>query len=308
MTPADSVSARKGFANPAMIAWVQQHAVLVVGYLAILVPTLMTLSEQSWTTDLGAHGPIVLATGAWLLWHVRHELLAAAGPPASLLWVAPAAVLMAAAYAVGRPLDLLVVEAGAVYGMGLLIAVRCIGLRGVTSHIFPFLYLAFLVPPPGWMLDTLTSPLREGISIVATHLLDLVGYPVARDGVVITIGAYQLLVEDACSGLNSLVGLTAISTFYIYILHRAHWQHAILLLAAVIPIAMLANLIRVIALILITHYFGDAVAQGFVHNFAGVILFALALAMMVGTDWLIRQFIGSPPPPAETAPARERLT
>ncbi len=261
----------------------------LAGVAAMGIPTLLRLSDQAWSTDLGAHGPIVLATGAWLIWHVRDELAARSGPPLPFLAVAPLSLLAAALYAFGRAYDFLAIEAGALYAMGLLIAARFIGVRGILRNLFPFLYLVFLVPPPGWMIDQLTGPLREMISVVATRILDIAGYPVARDGVVITIGAYQLLVEDACSGLNSLVGLTAISIFYIYLIHRAHWRHALLLLIAIVPIAMLANLIRVLALILITYYLGDAAAQGFLHNFAGIMLFALALAMMVGTNWLIQR-------------------
>ena len=113
-----------------------------------------------------------------------------------------------------------------------------------------------------------------------------------REGVVIYVGPYQLLVEDACSGINSLIGLTAISLFYIYLLHRANWKHAAMLMAAVIPIAIIANLLRVIALILITYYFGDAVGQGFIHGVAGIMLFALALAMVVLMDVGIQRLLG----------------
>jgi exosortase len=279
------------FASPLGLKGSSGLIVLLIGYGIMLVPTLMRLAEQSWTMDIGAHGPIVLVTGLWLLWHVRDELRAKAGSATTFWPLAVGAMLCATTYAFGRSLDLLVFEVGAAYGMMLLIAARFIGVRGILANAFPFIYLAFLVPPPGWVIDTLTSPLREWISVIATALLAYLDFPVAREGIVITIGGYQLLVEDACSGMNSLIGLSAISIFYIYIIHRANWRHALLLIAAVIPIAMAANLIRVIALILITHYFGDAVAQGFVHNFAGITLFALALALMVATDWVLFRFM-----------------
>ena len=296
--PSTSIAAA---ARPGPYAHLMRYLPLL-GVAAIALPTLLRLSAQAWNTDLGAHGPIVLATGAWLIWHVRDELVARGGRPLPFVAVAPLALLAAALYAFGRAYDFLAIEAGALYAMTLLIAARFIGVRGIVRNLFPFLYLIFLVPPPGWMIDQLTGPLREMISVVATQLLDIAGYPVAREGVVISIGAYQLLVEDACSGLNSLVGLTAISIFYIYLVHRADWRHAALLLMAVIPIAMLANLIRVLALILITYYLGDAAAQGFLHNFAGIMLFALALAMMVGTNWLIqRLFARRAPIAAATA-------
>ncbi len=264
---------------------------LVVGVLAMALPTLVDMAKQSWATEAGAHGPIVLATGLWLLWHIRGELTEQARPAPT--WaVVVGLLLLVPAYALGRALDLLVVEAGCAYGMTLLAFLRLLGARVMSRHIFPFLYLGFLVPPPGWVLDAITSPLRRGISAAATWILDLAGLPVVREGVVIYVGPYQLLVEDACSGINSLIGLTAISLFYIYLLHRANWQHALLLMAAVIPIAIIANLLRVMALIVITYFFGDAVGQGFVHGLAGILLFALALAMVVGTDFIIQRLLG----------------
>src|SRR5690606_3539783 len=125
-----------------------------------------------------------------------------------------------------------------------------------------------------------TMPLQEFISYAATEILYVFGYPIARSGVALTIGPYALLVEQACSGMNSLIGLIAITLFYIYILHKASWRYAALLVVLIIPVAIFVNFLRVVTLILLTHYFGDAVAQGFLHNSAGIMLFAVALAIM----------------------------
>src|ERR1700759_5111010 len=101
--------------------------------------------------------------------------------------------------------------------------------------------------------------------------------PVSREGVTIHVGAYQLLVEDACSGMNSLIGLTAISLFYIYLLRGASARYAGVLTLFVIPIAIVGNILRIMILVLLTYFFGDAVAQGFAHFTAGIFLFAIAL-------------------------------
>lgn len=262
---------------------------IVLGLAVMAIPSLVTLAQETWTQESGAHGPIVLATGLWLLWQVRDEIRASAGKPLGfapiLLLLAPIVVI----YALSRVLELLFVEMAMVYAMFLLVFARFFGLRGLVRNAFPFVYLAFLIPPPGYVIDMLTAGLREGISAAATATLSGLGYPVARWGVSISIAQYQLLVEDACSGINSIVGLTAISLFYIYILHRASWKHALLLVALILPIAVFANFVRVIVLILLTYYFGDAVGQGFAHNLAGIVLFAFALAMMAGADWMIRR-------------------
>ena len=105
----------------------------------------------------------------------------------------------------------------------------------------------------------------------------MVGYPIVRQGVTLYVAQYQLLVEDACAGLNSLVSLTAISLFYIYLLHNATWRYSLMLVAWIIPLAILANVIRIIILVLLTYHFGDAAAQGFLHSTAGLVMFATAL-------------------------------
>jgi exosortase/archaeosortase family protein len=91
-------------------------------------------------------------------------------------------------------------------------------------------------------------------------------------------------VKDACAGLNSLFSLTAISLFYIYLRHNASWRYALFLLLLVVPIAVFANIMRVIILVLITHYWGEAAAQGFLHNSAGMLMFVIALLGIFAID------------------------
>jgi exosortase/archaeosortase family protein len=109
------------------------------------------------------------------------------------------------------------------------------------------------------------------------------------------IAQYELLVEDACSGMNSLVGLTAISLFYIYIMRGTSWRYAALLTAFVIPIAIVANIVRIIILVLVTYFFGDRVGQSFIHETAGILLFVIALLMVFGLDSLLATFIKPKP-------------
>jgi exosortase/archaeosortase family protein len=95
-------------------------------------------------------------------------------------------------------------------------------------------------------------------------------------------------VAAACSGLNSIISLTAISLFYIYIRHQAEWRYAAVLSSLIVPVALLANFVRVLILILVTYYFGESAAQGFLHNTAGVIMFTVALVTIFLADLAIR--------------------
>lgn len=277
MTPMETVGLRQFAArNPA----------LVLGLLAVGIPTLVAMASQSWTREEGVHGPIVLATGFWLIWRRADEIRREAVP--GNFWLTLAGLLVAAAiYTFGRAYGFLVLEVGAVYLAGISLAYGFIGLRMLRKLWFPILYLGFAVPLPGWLLDSITLPLKYLVSDIVTRLLQAVGYPIVQVGVTLYIAQYQLLVEDACAGLNSIISLTAIGLFYIYLFHNASWRYALLLVALVLPIAIAANVIRVIILVLITYYLGDEMAQGYLHDTAGIVTFVSALLLIFMIDGLL---------------------
>ena len=165
------------------------------------------------------------------------------------------------------------------------------GLMAMLRNWFPLFYLAFLIPPPGWLIDSATAPLKLFVSYVTTSGLQAIGIPVFREGVTLMVAQYQLLVEDACSGMNSITGLIAISLFYIYLLRNASWTYSLLLVALVVPIAVAANIIRVGVLVLLTYFFGDAVAQGFLHTAAGLLLFVSALTLVFLVDSVLSRIV-----------------
>lgn len=264
--------------------------VIALGMALLAIPTIVTLGEQVWSQESGAHGPIVLVTGLWLLWRKRDEMRAAAVPGSDWLTI-PAMTASLALYVFGRAYDFISLEVVGLYGVGLSLLYACFGLRVLLTNWFPLFYLAFLVPPPGWFMDSITAPLKLFVSFAATEGLQAVGIPVFREGVTLMIGHYQLLVEDACSGMNSITGLVAISLFYIYLLRNASWRYSLFLVALVIPIAIVANIIRIVVLVLLTYFFGDAVAQGFLHMAAGIFLFVTALLLVFAVDNLMSRLL-----------------
>mgnify|MGYP001094330308 CR=1 FL=1 len=141
------------------------------------------------------------------------------------------------------------------------------------------------MPLPFFLVDAITGPLKQQVSFLAEQLLYFGGYPIARTGVVLAIGPYQLLVADACSGLHSMYSLSAIGILYLYLMQYRNRVRVLLLLVAILPIAFLANVIRVIILALVTYHLGDEAGQGFLHGFAGILLFVVALGLLFGLDW-----------------------
>jgi exosortase B len=155
-----------------------------------------------------------------------------------------------------------------------------------------------MVPLPGVAVDTLTQPMKLAVSTVAEFILWNVGYPVARTGVILQVGPYQLLVADACAGLNTLLTLEALGLLYLNLVRHESAARNITLAILIVPISFAANVIRVITLTLITYHFGDEAGQGFLHGFAGMVLFMAALMLIIAADTATRAFVRTRGPQA----------
>ena len=254
-----------------------------IGLVAMYVPTYWAAFNGIWQTDEMGHGPIILAVLLWLFWGVRAAVLNA--PVEPLRWLGwPLFGLGLLSYVFGRVFNISSVEFASHLFIvaGLLLLLR--GAEALRAAWFPVLYLIFLAPLPGTFVDAITAPLKSWISVIVVDLLYYAGYPIARAGVMITIGQYQLLVADACSGLNSMFSLSALGTLFMYIMGRKSLAHNAIMLAAILPIAFAANIIRVTTLVLVTYHLGDEVGQGFLHGAAGMVLMIAALILFFALD------------------------
>lgn len=258
------------------IDWIRSRALLILGLLAIVIPVMIRVAQESWSTEQGAHGPIVLATGLWLLSREWNDARALARPGSWALGGVLLAVLLPA-YIFARVASVVEIEGATMYAIVLVTAYLLWGAASLRAVWFPLLYLLFIFPPPDTLFALLTQPLKIAISQWAVAILHGVGYPVAGSGVTIQIGQYDMLVAAACAGLNSMISLTALGLFYIYLRHSANWRYMLFLVACILPVAIAANLIRVLILLLVTYHFGEAAGQGFIHEAAGLLMFMTAL-------------------------------
>jgi exosortase B len=245
--------------------------IVAVGWLAMFGPVYHGLATTIWDSDANGHGPFILVVSLWLLWSRRESLLEGATAPAP--WAASLLVLLVGVmYVVGR--------SQTVWSMEVMS-------QNVMIAAFPLLVLMFMVPWPGDWIDAVTQPLKLAVSIVAAEILSLFGLPVGRTGVILSLGQYKLLVADACAGLNSLFTLEALGLLYLNLMNYTSAARKVALAILVVPISFIANVVRVIVLALVTLYFGDEAGQGFVHSFAGMLLFAVALALILAVDGLL---------------------
>jgi exosortase B len=266
--------------------------IAIAGLTALYGPTFWDLFHGLWAGDQQGHGPIVLGISVWLLWKNRVALNALpmrSSPVAG--WSALAIGLLL--YLVGRSQDILIFEVGSIVPVTVSVLLLLSGYQAVRLMWFPLFFMVFMVPLPGLFVDALTQPMKMAVSYFAEFLLYHLGYPISRSGVILQIGQYQLLVADACAGLNTLFTLEALGLLYLNLIRHQSAMRNILLAIFIVPISFTANVIRVMVLTLITYHFGDAAGQGFLHGFAGMVLFLAALTLIIAFDGLLRMALPS---------------
>jgi exosortase B len=264
-----------------------------LGFAAMYLPSYWRAANGLWQTDEFAHGPLILLVAAWLFWSLRDAINATpTRPDTALGWVLLGVGL--AAYLFGRVLNVSSIEFLSQIAIVASLLLMFKGRPSVKVAWFAVFYLVFMVPLPASFTDMLTAPLKQMISRIIVDGLFALGYPISRTGVMISIGQYQLLVADACSGLNSMFSLSALGTLYMYLMKRESWLHNTVMLLAILPIAFAANIARVFILVLITYHFGDEAGQGFLHGAAGIVLMLVALALFFCLDAVLKRIFPQP--------------
>ena len=258
-------------------------AALAGSFVVAYLPTYLRLAGGAWASEQEGHGPIIMAMAAWAAWQQRDKLYSIELRPAPVAgWII--LLLSLLLMAVTRSQDLLMVEVATqipvLLGCLLLIG----GWKTARIFAFPLAFLVFSIPPPGWLLDAFTVPLKAWVSDVVTNFLYDLGYPVAQNGVMIMISSYELMVKDACSGMNSIFVLPAVGVFYIHEFVRDDWVRKTILVLSTIPIAILANCFRVLALVLGAYYLGVDRIEGLFHDATGLALWVFALILFFLLD------------------------
>ena len=277
-----SVSARSQGRGVSLIYLSAIASSFVIAYL----PTYTKLASGPWQTEQEGHGPLIMLATAWLAWQERGRLASVAFRPAPFAgWTILLISLLL--MVVTRSQDILMVEVATQIPVLLACLLLIGGWALARIFLFPLAFLVFSLPPPGWLMDAFTVPLKAWISDIVTNFLYALGYPIAQNGVIIMIGSYELMVKDACSGMNSIFALSAIGIFYIHEFVRNNWIRKLILIAAIIPITILANFFRVLTLVLGSYYFGVDRVEGLFHDLTGVALFVFALALFFFLDGVL---------------------
>ncbi len=274
---------------------------IVAAALLLYVPAYVDLANAVASKDGGSQQPVCLAIWLWTLWRQRAVFgtfaMDGRGALGGWLLIAFAAVC----YAVGRSQEFFQFEIGSQVPLFAGIVLVLLGRSALRKLWFSLIFLAFIVPAPGSLLNEILVPLKKIVSTIVAQLLYSAGLPIARDGVVLYVGHYQLLIADACAGLNSMVALSAIGVLYVYLAGYRRWLPNAILLGAVLPIAFVANVLRVMGLVLVTYRYGEDAGEGF-HDYAAYAEVVVVFVAFFFLDRLLRvAFDDRAAPPQVTA-------
>jgi len=274
-------------------------AILVSGML-LAYWTVMTGLVDAWSNDDNySHGFFIVPLAGYFAWERRARVLAAPVRPAwSGLALIVVSVMMLVAGTLGAELflsriSLLGVTAGIILFLG--------GWARLRVLLFPLAFMLLMVPLPALIFNKIAFPLQLLASNVGESTISSLDIPILREGNVLILANATLEVAEACSGIRSLVSLFTLGIVFGYFADQRAWVRTVIAVSAV-PVAILANGLRVASAGVAAHNYGTAGVEGLFHEFSGWVVFVIAFLMMLALQRLLLRF--APPPVApHTSPA-----
>lgn len=244
---------------------------------------------RSWNTrEEYSHGFLIPAIALFFVWQKKNEL---AQIPFEGSWAGLLILILAVGlFYVGELSTLFIIIQYAfllaIYGLVL----AWLGWKGVRVIWAPLLILAFMIPLPAFLFNNLSAQLQLISSELGVWVIRLFGISVYLEGNVIDLGTYKLQVVEACSGLRYLFPLMTLGFIVAYIYKAALWKR-LLVFISTIPITVFMNSFRIGVIGVMVEYWGQSMAEGFLHDFEGWVVFMACLGVLLLEMWVL-SFIG----------------
>jgi exosortase len=168
------------------------------------------------------------------------------------------------------------------------VVIVCFGMETFRSHLFPVCFLFLIVPLPERGLYWTTVFLQRQSAWAASAVFHLIGVPVTRDGVVLSIPGLTIQVAEECSSIRSSTMLVIVALILAYLFLKAPWRRMVLVLAS-IPMSIIKNAIRIFAIAELGTRVNPSFLHGSLHRQGGIIFLSLAVLVMVLLLWLLRR-------------------
>jgi exosortase len=246
---------------------------------------LARLAWDWWNDPDASHGPLVPAFSLFVVWQTRHQWSNLAPRPA---WIGLGGIMGSLGLLMTGILgvEFFLARSSFVFLIAGLI-VYFMGWGHFRAWLFPWAFLFLMIPIPAIVFNHIALPLQLLASRFATAVLEVIGVPVLREGNVIQLANTVLEVAEACSGIRSLLSLVTLAIIYGYFLESRMHRRIIFALAAV-PIAVVANGLRVVGTGALAHYWNPERAEGFFHTFSGWLVFVIAMLILFFVDHVLR--------------------
>lgn len=260
-------------------------------WLMATAPAWWGMAQDWWSDPNYSHGLLIVPVALFFLWRERSKWRAAElhGSYVGVFLLTSAGLLYVVGTAAAENFSIRVAAVG---GVGAL-ALALLGWNFVRVAWFPLVFLFFAVPWPYIIYYQLTFPLQLFSTKMACAVLELLGMTFTRQGNIIHLPGYSLEVVEACSGVRSLLSLATLGAAYAYFSQSGRWRPWLLFLLSG-PIALGANVVRLVVTAVGAYVIGPIVAEQFLHELGGVLVFAVALITLVITGslltWAHRKF------------------
>jgi len=256
--------------------WLKSGFILVLWIITFL-PVYPSLWDNWLNDSNNSHGMLVPLISVFLVWINREQLSRA--PLSTCYWGAVILALSLSLYLLALAGQVTVVQRVMIVSSLVGLVLFNFGTSVFNILAFPLLYLIFMIPVPVSIYSLAAFPLQLFATDISHGIIQALSIPVLQEGNMLYFARTQLEVAEACSGLRSMTAFIMISVLFAYLMKKGWWHRFILVLSA-IPLAIVANIIRVTGTGILAHFYGEKVARGFLHNFSGLAVFVFGLALL----------------------------
>ncbi len=254
-------------------------------FILTYIPTLLWMYDRWFARDsYYSHGILIPFVSGFLIWQMRDELAAIHAKRSP--WGLPLIIIGLCVHLMSSLLRVYFTS-----GISMLVVLSGLilflyGSKTFKKIIFPVGFLIFMIPVPMVVISNISFKMKIFAAQIATGLLNNMGLEAVRSGSILKMRHAYVIVDDICSGLRSLISLTALGSIFAYWMKGPMYKRIILFLST-IPIAIATNVLRIVFLAFISEVWGTAYATGFVHDFSGFMVFALAFVLLYAMGKLL---------------------
>lgn len=260
--------------------------ILLVLLLAAFIPVYPMLVWTWLNHSDNSHGILVPLVSAYFIWQKKKELRLS--EISNFNWGGVILAISMGLYLLSYAGGVAVVSRAMIVSSLVGLVMFTLGKEIFSLLAFPLLYLFFMVPVPDSILGLVALPLQLFATKVSTFLIHVVSIPAYREGNMLYFANTQLEVAEACSGIRSIMSFGMLSFIFAYMMDRVWWKRIFIVLST-IPLALIANIVRVTGTGILAHFYGAKFALGFLHEFSGLVVFAFGFVLLLGEFLLLNK-------------------